>query len=374
MKRILPLVLALCWTLSSTAQPILKHPDAGAPLEARWAWAASEARSADARGGYWVGYSIERWMRARSYMGSFSTHDRRPTLSEVIYGVRAPDDMRYQDEDESLADAAQRALNRMTDTETDEELMQKEVAILFRFRRGGTLEQVHVSNISLSHNLKDLPVYWLGKSDPEPSFAWLKDQYQEARLEDLQEDLLRAIGLHRLPTVIVPFLAEVIASDARGEIREDAVFWMGQQDVPEAFAILEKVLDQDRSIDVREKAVFSISQMSMPEALDKLIEVARNGEHREVRKDAIFWLGQKASEKAVALLKDTVYDDSDTEIQEQAVFALSQLDEDEAIPTLIEIAENHSNPKVRKKAIFWLGQTEDPRALEALIGFVQGQE
>jgi hypothetical protein len=85
---------------------------------------------------------------------------------------------------------------------------------------------------------------------------------------------------------------------------------------------------------------------------------------REVRNSAVFWVGQGAAEAATKGLQELVDDpDGDREVRKSAVFALSQRPKDESVPALLRIAKAHRDPEMRRSAIFWLGQSNDPRAL-----------
>jgi len=113
----------------------------------------------------------------------------------------------------------------------------------------------------------------------------------------------------------------------------------------------------------RRELVFPISISHEPEATDTLLRMAKEDPGKEVRQQALFWVGQKAGAKAGAFLSDVARSDPDTELKKRAVFSLSQLPKDEGVPRLIEVARTNSNPEVRKQAMFWLGQSGDARAL-----------
>jgi hypothetical protein len=87
----------------------------------------------------------------------------------------------------------------------------------------------------------------------------------------------------------------------------------------------------------------------------------------EVREAAVFWLGQGAAEVVTedlsALAREAEEDD---EIREAAVFALSQRPADEGIPALVDLVRTSRRGTVRRSALFWLAQSGDPRALELL--------
>lgn len=84
---------------------------------------------------------------------------------------------------------------------------------------------------------------------------------------------------------------------------------------------------------------------------------------REVRNSAVFWLGQGTAEEATKGLADIVDADGDRDVRKSAVFSLSQRPKDEAVPALLRIARTHRDPELRRSAIFWLGQTRDPRVI-----------
>lgn len=86
--------------------------------------------------------------------------------------------------------------------------------------------------------------------------------------------------------------------------------------------------------------------------------------HANVRNQAIFWLGQSAAGDATAGLAALAAGNETTEVQKAAVFALSQRDDPDRIEQLIRVARTHSNPQVVRAAFFWLAQSEDPRAVD----------
>jgi hypothetical protein len=85
----------------------------------------------------------------------------------------------------------------------------------------------------------------------------------------------------------------------------------------------------------------------------------------DVRETAVFWLGQLAGEKAceglVQLVED---DDEDMEVREAAIFALSQGYGNEHADYLMQIARTNKHPRLRKSAMFWLAQSDDPEVLD----------
>ncbi|MFQ5568106.1 MAG: HEAT repeat domain-containing protein [Rhodothermales bacterium] len=350
-------VLVLC-PARLQAQDVIRHPDASEVLGQKWAWAEEQAGQHDFQRGYWIGYSIERLMGEQSYIGSWSSRKRRMTLHELLYGEKA-----------EFEPGRGRAYYR--DGEPDRKVL-KEVALLFEFRQGTSEpHNVRVTNLAGHVDLERHPLIWLGAAEDDESLDLVQQQYDRARSEDAREELVMAVAIHDETERVVAMLEDILTGNDGTDVRESAAFWLGQQDDSRALDLLIRTARDDRSEDVREQAVFGISQMDLAAATEALIDLARNA-RGEVRKNAIFWLGQKASERAVEALGEMVEEDADTEVQKQAVFALSQQSDDRGVPMLIEIAKTHPKAAVRKQAIFWLGQSNDPRALEAIIELARG--
>jgi len=89
------------------------------------------------------------------------------------------------------------------------------------------------------------------------------------------------------------------------------------------------------------------------------------GLHQDLREQAVFWLGQAAGEKAAADLGEVAEaDDEDLEIRRKAVFSLSQIEGREAFERLRRIATTHGHPRVRREALFWLAQRDEAEAVD----------
>ena len=85
----------------------------------------------------------------------------------------------------------------------------------------------------------------------------------------------------------------------------------------------------------------------------------------DVRESAVFWLGQLAGDKVTEGLTSIVDDDDeDMDVREAAVFALSQMDDRESTDSLMKIARSNRHPELRKSAMFWLAQSDDPEVLD----------
>ncbi|MBN1781533.1 HEAT repeat domain-containing protein [bacterium] len=370
----------LLWSSLSAKSTVQVAPDQLNSLSQRIEWALEQAGTAHAASGAWLGYSIIRPSKKNTHI-SWNSGDGSgyETLAEILN--RSLNDSRS--ESGTLLEAAQNALGRHTGQ--DGSMVDREQAFLIHLPEGlmplpeglmplperqqklESAEEIRITDMDRPVRLRDLPVLWLGTVSQTESLDFLSSQYRQSRSERYRKDLIVCVATHTLKDRVIPFLNERVQSGEPEELREDAVFWLGQQEDLRALRILGECIRADPSSDVQEKAVFGISQMHLPEAEDALIDLAYHARSRELRKKAVFWLGQKASENAARALKDVVFNAEETEIQKHAVFALSQQHGSATVDDLVRIAETHPNPEIRKTAIFWLGETGDPRAVDALV-------
>jgi hypothetical protein len=171
-----------------------------------------------------------------------------------------------------------------------------------------------------------------------------------------------------------------IAEDSRSpsELREKAVFWLGQQRSTENATFLRGLFDRlatapegSNGESIRQKILFSLSQMRGQGNDEWLMQIAANSKHSvETRKQAIFSAGQAGVSTAelIALYPRL----TDRELKEQLIWVLSQKRDSDAITRLIEIAKSDPDREARKKAIFWLGQSNDPRVKDFLLEIING--
>jgi hypothetical protein len=125
-----------------------------------------------------------------------------------------------------------------------------------------------------------------------------------------------------------------LAATAAPSVAEDAIDPAVMADVPDpSVALLDLGRDRDLAEDVRERA--------------------------------IFWVGESAAREATRGLAELAESETETtRIQQAAVFALSQRDESERIDHLLRVARTHPNPKVVRSAFFWLAESSDERAIQ----------
>ena len=384
-KKILLFFIILgVWILSPFIQAqsvkVTHAPQSLASLDARWAWAVKTTNELKGKTDFYIGYSIQRMMGEHSHIGSWSdVHTGKKTLYEIVYG-KEPPTSKSSLWKKSVSELARMVLEDTKEHKKPEKKVLKEVAVLFRFRSEKKslvdLQDIKVSNLDMWVEFNNCPLYWLGKAENKESINLLERIFNETdktASTKVKERIVMAVGIHDDSTVLlsIGFLEKVLKSKEPDKVREQAAFWLGQQQHVKAVNILLNTVANDSSRNVRKKAVFGLYLINLDEADDALVQLAKHGKELEVRKKAIFWLGQKAVKRTAEVLTDVVNEDKDVEIQKAAVFALSQLPNSDGISQLIKIAKSHKSLTIRKNAIFWLSQSDDTRALDTIIEIVE---
>jgi HEAT repeat protein len=92
------------------------------------------------------------------------------------------------------------------------------------------------------------------------------------------------------------------------EIRNNALFWLGQTDQVDEDELVAMISELDDP-ELAEQIVFVLSQRGSDAAVDALIELARQSDDPEIREKAVFWLGQSGDPRAADYLEELVGED-----------------------------------------------------------------
>jgi HEAT repeat protein len=220
------------------------------------------------------------------------------------------------------------------------------------------------------HEVREQAVFWLSQVGSERAVGALDSILRTSKDPSLQEKAVFALSQHDSPKAAAALRAYAERPDLSENVREKAIFWIGQSGGKENEAYLRSLYGRLKEVELRNKVLFSISQAGGPENMRWLLGVVRdNTQPVELRKQALFWAGQgDASMADLASLYSTL---NVRELREQVIFVYSQRDDSAAVDRLLEIARRDPDTELRKKALFWLGQSSDPRAAKALQEIIE---
>jgi len=217
--------------------------------------------------------------------------------------------------------------------------------------------------------LRENAVFWLGQSGDPQAVEFLIELARGSG--PLAEKAVFGLSQHDSPEANRALKALVIDPNVTADVRENAIFWLGQSDDDGNVDFLREVYQELDDPDLKEKVIFSMSQVGGDDAVTWLLAVAGDrDEPTDVRKNALFWAGQTegARDRLIALYDEV----TDRDIKQQLIFVYSQADDDASLRQLMDIARNESDHDLRENAIFWLGQSDTPEALAFLEDLIDG--
>jgi HEAT repeats len=247
------------------------------------------------------------------------------------------------------------------------------VAYAFLFLRVADKQigRVRVFSADCPLDFAGLPLTWLEGVKPEQSVEFLTSLAMSGDMDESygkkssSHNAVMAIAMHDAPAADQA-LERMVQPGQPERLREQVIFWLGNQRGKKGLELLRKYAKSDSSDRIRDKATFAFSQSKDRGGVDDLLDMARKDPSPHVRGQAIFWLAQIGGRKEAEQISAAIENDPETEVKKKAVFALSQMHDGDGVPLLINLARTHPNPVVRKQAIFWLGQSHDPRAVDFL--------
>jgi HEAT repeat protein len=260
-----------------------------------------------------------------------------------------------------------------------ESLREKAVFLVSQLRTSETEETLlDVVRNDPSTNVKRKAVFWMGQVNTERAAQALEQLLKSSSDVRLREEAVQALMQQNSPRGQAAVRAIAEDGQAPSELREKAVFWLGQHRSAEnaqflrgLFGRLANASERSDNDEIRKKILFSLSQMQ-GEGNDRwLMEVASDSKFSvEIRKQAIFSAGQTGV--STAELSALYSKLTERELKEQLIWVLSEKRDPAAADRLMSIAKSDPDREVRKKAIFWLGQMNDPRVKQFLLDIING--
>jgi HEAT repeat protein len=220
--------------------------------------------------------------------------------------------------------------------------------------------------------VREQAVQWLSQVDTPAAVAALDSILRSAGDPALQDKAIFALSQQDSPRARQALRDFALRAGVSSDLRQKAIFWIGQGDDPDRVGFLKTLFTQLRDTESRDKILFSMSQVEGRESQRWLLGVAGDvNENIELRKKALFWAGQSDIPGSELF---TLYEKMPSrEMKEQLIFVYSQRDERAAVDKLFEIARTETDIELRKKAIFWLSQSDDPRVPAFLERILEGK-
>jgi HEAT repeat protein len=207
-------------------------------------------------------------------------------------------------------------------------------------------------------------VRWLDPVSGADSVAFLGASAANAPKE-LVDSEITALALHADMSATTTLAQLADASHARN-VREPAVFWLGQKRGADGAKFVEHIATTDGDPAMRSHAVFALSESRAIDAYASIHRIAQTDASDHVREQALFWMAQMGDKRAKDDIFAAIRTEKSDSVREQAVFALSQLKDGEADAALIAVVKGDYPRKAREQALFWLGESGSTQAMDFL--------
>lgn len=271
------------------------------------------------------------------------------------------------------ADKAMPILKRvLARREKCSEVLRRKAVFLVSQKRTEETEQIllDAARNDPDSEVREQAVFWLSQVGTERSVNALDSILQMSKDPEIQKKAIFALSQTKVGRAQQIIRDLAMRESADEEVREQAVFWLGQSHDAGNADFLRTLYGKTGNNELKEKILFSISQVRSASSDQWLMDVATSGkEDIELRKKALFWAGQtKASVTDLISLYERM---KEPEMREQLIFVYSQRREKEAVDKLMAIAKSDPDKELKKKAIFWLSQSRDPRAADFLMQVIE---
>jgi len=236
------------------------------------------------------------------------------------------------------------------------------LAVYVRLEHGAIDKVRAVSAACPVHTARD--IQWLEAVTPAQSIALLEPIAANGKKgDDARESALSALAYHGDPSA-TSALSRLAAPGPGRELRQQALFWLGQARGEAGADVVERWATTDEDPELRSQAVFALSQSKAGDPYLRIKAISTSDHSEHVRSQALFWMAQMSDPRAEADILARVKADGSAEVREQAVFALSQLKSDHGDTALISVIEGNYPRDTKEKALFWLGQSGSQKALD----------
>ena len=208
-----------------------------------------------------------------------------------------------QTNSEKALDAIESVLNGSNDRDVQEKAIF--ALSQHRSSRAAQILRTWAESNTRPSALREKAIFHLGQHRDPANSAFLRTLYSKLPTGGLKEQVLFALSQRR-GEGNERWLMEVAANENEPfEARKTAIFWAGQMrgvSVPELVAVYDRTTNRE----MKEHLIFIYSQRREKEAVDKLMDIAKNDRSKDLREKAIFWLGQSKDPRVIKFLQDII--------------------------------------------------------------------
>lgn len=168
--------------------------------------------------------------------------------------------------------------------------------------RAGQILRDYASRSDVGPEVRGMAVHGLAQHPSPENAALLKQMFREVDDPEVREQILFALTQMTDAVDGDWLLAIFSDPNEEDEVREMALFMAAQSGNVDARVLSQMYDSAGDNTDMKEQILFTLTQIDSDAAFDKMLDIARTEEDPDLRQNAIFWIGQSGDPRAEDVL------------------------------------------------------------------------
>jgi HEAT repeat protein len=168
--------------------------------------------------------------------------------------------------------------------------------------RAGQILRDYASRSDVDPEVRGMAVHGLAQHPSPENSALLKQMFREVDDPEVREQILFALTQMTDAVDGDWLLAIFSDPNEEDDVREMALFMAAQSGNVDARILSQMYDSAGDNTDMKEQILFTLTQIDSDAAFDKMLDIARTEEDPDLRQNAIFWIGQSGDPRAEDVL------------------------------------------------------------------------
>ncbi|MCK5412609.1 MAG: HEAT repeat domain-containing protein, partial [Gemmatimonadetes bacterium] len=168
--------------------------------------------------------------------------------------------------------------------------------------RAGQILRDYATRSDVDPEIRGMAVHGLAQHPSPENAQLLKQMFNDVDDPEVREQILFALTQMPDAVDGDWLLAIFADETEDDEVREMALFMAGQTGNVDARVLSQMYDSAGDNQEMKEHILFTLTQLDSEAAFDKMLDIARNEEDPDLRQNAIFWIGQSGDPRAQDVL------------------------------------------------------------------------
>jgi HEAT repeat protein len=173
-------------------------------------------------------------------------------------------------------------------------------------RRANAILHDYAGDRNGVEDVREQAIFWLGQEGSREDVEFLMDLFDDLESSELKEKVIFSVSQASHPEGGAWLVSMARDEGQSVEVRKNALFWAGEEGNVAASDLRDLYDDADHSELKEHVIFVLSQIDGSERAAEVLIEIAKSESNSELRDRALFWLGESDSPKAAAFLRDLI--------------------------------------------------------------------